>query len=65
MEALSTCKQGNTDPMLAEAMVIGEALSWVKNKGWIGVVVETDCLAAIQAIRSTSTTLSYLGRVID
>lgn len=65
MKAISTCKQGNIDPMLAEVVGVREALSWVKNKGWLGSVVETNCLAVIQAIRCSSTTLSYLGRVQD
>lgn len=32
-EAKSSCRQGTIDPILAEAMGIREALSWVKNKG--------------------------------
>ena len=65
VEARSSCKQGNIDPVLAEAMGVREALSWVKNKGWYEAVVETDCLAVIQAIRCSSITLSYYGRVLE
>ncbi|XP_074351531.1 uncharacterized protein LOC141690649 [Apium graveolens] len=65
VEAKSSCKQGTIDPVLAEAIGIREALSWVKEHGWCGTAVETDCLAMVQAIRCSSVTLSYLGRVID
>lgn len=65
VEAISSCKQGKTDPELAEAIGIREALSWIKATAWPSVVLETDCLTATQAIRCTSVNLSYLGRVID
>lgn len=65
VEAISSCKQGRVDPELAEAIGIREALSWIKAKAWPSVVLETDCLTAIQAIRCSSINLSYLGRVID
>lgn len=44
---------------LVEALGIREALSWLKNKEYVGVVVETDCGSGNLAV-----TLSYLGRVI-
>lgn len=65
LKARSSCKQGNVDPVLAEAMGVREALSWVKNKGWNAAVVETDCLAVIQEIRCSNITLSYYGRVLE
>lgn len=65
VEAVSSCKQGNIDPELADAIWIREALSWVKSKAWPRVVVEIDCLVVTKANHCLSTNLSYLGRVID
>lgn len=65
IEAVSRCKQGTVDPLLAEAIGVCEALSWVKERGWQAVELETDCLALIQAIRCSTINLSYLGRVVD
>lgn len=50
---------------MAEALSIKEALSWVKDKGWCKVVVESDCLNVIQAIRSKAPMGSPLGQVIQ
>lgn len=52
------------NPLYAEAIGIREAPSWVKSKGWSTVLLETDSLAAVQAIRYSSINLSYLGRTI-
>ncbi|KAL8127617.1 hypothetical protein AgCh_014499 [Apium graveolens] len=41
---------GMVSSNMAEVLEIKEALSWIKSKGWSKVVVESDCLAAIQAI---------------
>ncbi|KAL8091728.1 hypothetical protein AgCh_034114 [Apium graveolens] len=65
VEAKSSCKQGTIDPVLAEAMGVREALSWVKDKGWHGAEVEMDCLVVVPAIRCSSATLSYLGRILE
>lgn len=65
IEARSSCKQGTIDPTVAEAIAVKEALSWVKDRGGQDTVVETDCLSIVQAIRCSSTTLSYLGRVLE
>lgn len=37
---------------MAEALAIEEALSLIQDKGWSKFVVESDCLTAIQEIRS-------------
>ncbi|XP_074326550.1 uncharacterized protein LOC141664498 [Apium graveolens] len=37
----------------------------IKEKNLVDVAVETDCLVAVQAIRSTKQMLSYFGRLID
>lgn len=54
LEPFSSCKQGNINPELAEAVGIREALSWVKGNGWSEVEVESDRLIAFQAIRCSS-----------
>lgn len=55
---------GMVSTTMAEVMAIKEALSWIKSKGWSKVVVESDCLAAIQAIRSKTPMTSPLGQII-
>ncbi|XP_074352890.1 uncharacterized protein LOC141692045 [Apium graveolens] len=65
LEAKSSCKHGRIHPELVESIGIREALSWIKTKDWQEVIVESDCLGAIQAIRCSSVNFSYLGRVID
>lgn len=50
IEARSSCRPGHISPEIAEAMGIREALSWIKNQNERDVVVETDCLVAVQAI---------------
>ncbi|XP_074322967.1 uncharacterized protein LOC141659927 [Apium graveolens] len=51
-------------PEHAEAIALKEALSWVKEKGWRRVVINSDCLAVIQAIRSNVILSSPFGQVI-
>lgn len=46
-------------------MIIKEALNWIKDKGWRDVTVESDCLVVIEAIRSSVSLVSPLGRVIQ
>ncbi|KAL8113779.1 hypothetical protein AgCh_020904 [Apium graveolens] len=65
VEARSSCKPGKVTPEFAEAVGIHEALSWIKSKHLIDVVVETNCLVAVQAIRGTTTLFSYFGKVIE
>lgn len=52
-------------PDYAEAMAIEEALSWVKGERWKEVIIESDCLVAIQAIRSKMIMISPYGQVIN
>lgn len=47
---------------MAEALGIKEALSWVKKSNRVNIVVESDCLLAVQAIRNSYTIHSYMGR---
>lgn len=65
MQALSKCSLGKVTPELAEAMGIREALSWIKNNAMSNVIVESDCLQVIQLIRSSFSSYSYLGRVVE
>lgn len=64
IEGRSERFQGDKRPEWAEAVAIKEALSWVKEKGWTRVVIESDCLAVIQAIRSNVSMISPFGQVI-
>lgn len=45
-------------------MSVKEALSWVKEKQWREVVIESDCLMVIQAIRSKVPMTSPFGSTI-
>ena len=65
VEDKACCKQGSIAPELAEAIGVREALSWIKSKNWPHVIIETDCLVVVQAIRSSYVSLSYFGIVID
>lgn len=46
-------------------MGIREALSWIKAKQLSDVIVESDCLVVIQAIRDSIVMSSYLGVLIQ
>ena len=61
IEAISKCSSGCVTPEFAEALGIKEALSWTKQKCLSNVVLETDCLQVVQLIRSSFSSLSYLG----
>ncbi|KAL8121459.1 hypothetical protein AgCh_018258 [Apium graveolens] len=65
IEAKSSCAPGSISHVLAEAIGILEALSWIKTKKLSNVDVETDSLELVQWIRSSYTSLSYVGRMID
>lgn len=65
MEAGSKCSRGTINAELAEAKGIREALSWVKQKQVEGAEVETDCPQVVQAIRSSVSSFTYLGRVVE
>ncbi|XP_030494821.2 uncharacterized protein LOC115710603 [Cannabis sativa] len=52
-------------PELAEAVGIREALSWIKSSGLQQVVLETDCLSIVQALRSSIVMISTFGQVVN
>ncbi|KAL8147598.1 hypothetical protein AgCh_005064 [Apium graveolens] len=58
-------KTSALQPSMAQAVAIKEALSWIKEMKWDKTVVESDCLVAIQSIRSSVQMRSRFGRVID
>ncbi|KAL8124124.1 hypothetical protein AgCh_011939 [Apium graveolens] len=65
IQARTQYKAGMISSTMAEALAIKEALSWIKAMGWSKVLVESDCLIAIQAIRSKAPLLSPFGQVIQ
>lgn len=65
IEAFTCCKVGSVSPAVAEAMSVKEALSWLKKKRWTAVILETDCLSVVQALRGNVHMPSYFGAVIE
>lgn len=65
VNAKTGCNRVKIAPDLAEAIAFKEALSWIKSKGWQGVVMETDCIKVVQAMRSSVETTSPFGLVIS
>uniref|UniRef100_A0A803QAV1 RNase H type-1 domain-containing protein n=1 Tax=Cannabis sativa TaxID=3483 RepID=A0A803QAV1_CANSA len=61
LEGVSRLCHGNIRPELAEAIGVREALSWIKDKQWPNVILETDCLVVVQAIRSLIHMISFFG----
>uniref|UniRef100_A0A803NGS4 RNase H type-1 domain-containing protein n=1 Tax=Cannabis sativa TaxID=3483 RepID=A0A803NGS4_CANSA len=51
IEAFCMHKAGCFQPSLVEAIGVKEALSWIKNKGWEHVTLETDSLVVVQALQ--------------
>ncbi|KAL8123914.1 hypothetical protein AgCh_011789 [Apium graveolens] len=50
---------------MVDAMAVKEALSWIKNQRWQNVIVESDSLVVIQAIRSQKMNVSKRGTNIQ
>lgn len=65
VEAISVCRAGSLDPETVEALGVREALSWIKQKLWKKVIIETDCLAVVQSVRSSISMMSYFGGLIN
>lgn len=65
IEAKANFQYQVCSPVLAEAMAVKEALSWIDKQHWNSVMLETDCLVVVQAIRSKATMRSMLGLIID
>ncbi|KAL8099282.1 hypothetical protein AgCh_031814 [Apium graveolens] len=52
IQAKTVLSAGVMQPELAEVMAIKEALSWMEVNDWHEGILESDCLVAVQAIRS-------------
>lgn len=65
LEAESKCFQRSICPEMVEAMGLRKVLSWVKRSKRKDVEIGLDCLQVVQFIRSSVTSLSYLGRVVE
>ncbi|XP_074327095.1 uncharacterized protein LOC141665037 [Apium graveolens] len=65
VHAMSKCLLGKISPELAEVLGIREALSWLKDTNTANGIVESDCLQVIQLIRSSFSSFSYLGGVVN
>ncbi|KAM6576521.1 hypothetical protein CsatB_028358 [Cannabis sativa] len=65
LEARAGCFGGVYSAAVIEALGIKEALSWIKTKNWDYVVVETDSLVTVQAIRSSQTVGSTFDLIIQ
>uniref|UniRef100_A0A803NYV7 Uncharacterized protein n=1 Tax=Cannabis sativa TaxID=3483 RepID=A0A803NYV7_CANSA len=64
IEAFCMHKAGCFQPSLVEAIGVKEALSWIKNKGWEHVTLETDSLVVVQALQSNVVMHSVFGSTI-
>ncbi|XP_074351999.1 uncharacterized protein LOC141691158 [Apium graveolens] len=65
IEARSVCRFGRVKADLAEALAFKEVLSWVKTKQWNKVIIETDCIKVVQALRSSVSLVSTFGLFIS
>ncbi|KAL8098853.1 hypothetical protein AgCh_031539 [Apium graveolens] len=64
IEAITVVHYELVSPVLAEAMAVKEALSWIDARQWSGVTLESDCLVVVQAIRSKTPMRSRFGVVV-
>lgn len=65
LEAKAAGFVGSITAEMAEALGFKEALSWVKTKQWREVILETDCIRVVQAMRSPIVLASTFGLVIE
>ncbi|KAK9107449.1 hypothetical protein Syun_023460 [Stephania yunnanensis] len=63
--ALAGSFEGIFEPTVAEAIGVREALSWLKGIGENQVIVETDALQVVHAIKGGRADSSYFGGIID
>ncbi|KAM6574398.1 uncharacterized protein LOC115696346 [Cannabis sativa] len=64
VEVVSKCRPGHVSSEIFEASGIKEALSCIKRKGWEVVTLETDCLVAVQAVKSNILMPSAFGLLV-
>ncbi|XP_060969704.1 uncharacterized protein LOC133036942 [Cannabis sativa] len=65
IEAYSTLHNGACQPALAEVLSVKEALSWLKLKNFLNVLIETDCIVVVQAMYSSAALLSVFNMFIQ
>lgn len=65
LETRTCLDKGQTYLEIAEAMPVKEALSWIKNKQWKQVIIETDCMAVVQGVRSSVQMRSQFGKLVE
>lgn len=71
VESQTRCREGSVQLEVAEALGLKEALSWIKQQPKVSMVVETDCLVLVQAIRYQWATTegepmnSYFGVLVE
>ncbi|XP_073126761.1 uncharacterized protein [Henckelia pumila] len=63
--AVHGCFPGVFDPRTAEALSIREALSWLKDLSYSDIMVESDALTLIEALKKRSPDDSYVGLIIE
>ncbi|XP_060964249.1 uncharacterized protein LOC133033488 [Cannabis sativa] len=63
IKAISGSRIGLVQPEVAEIIGVKEALSWIKRKKWANVVIETDALMVVQAIKSSINMPSQFGMI--
>ncbi|XP_060961946.1 uncharacterized protein LOC133032114 [Cannabis sativa] len=65
LQAKSLLKEGVLKPHVVEAIGIKEALSWIKDKRWTNVVVESDCLRVIKDLQKFKHMASPYGHILS
>lgn len=65
VQAKTMLHRSQVNPELDEAMAVKEAFSWIKSMGWQKLVLESDCLVFVQAIRSKMQMRSQFGLIIQ
>uniref|UniRef100_A0A803QQJ5 Reverse transcriptase n=1 Tax=Cannabis sativa TaxID=3483 RepID=A0A803QQJ5_CANSA len=65
IEAGSFSKSGTSSPEIVELIGIKEALSWIKDKSWDNILLETDCRLAVQAIYTSIVMPSTFGMLVQ
>ncbi|XP_073138172.1 uncharacterized protein [Henckelia pumila] len=59
------CIFGISDPTLAKALSIREALSWLKELNLSNLIVESDALLVIQALKNKASDISSLDLIVE
>ena len=64
IQAKTVYRFGLVSAYMAEALAIKEVLSWIHERGWSMVTVESSCLTVVQEIQSTVSRRSPFGHVV-